>query len=168
MSVKSLTKKIALAAVLALAAVSVGTAPASAAPHVNTTTGMTLEGVPLALRGYDPVAYFTEGRPVLGNPSIVSKHDGAVYQFTSEANRRKFESEPSRFAPQYGGFCAYGVSVGAKFLKNHELFKVVDGKLYLNLNRDIQQTWKKDIAGNISKADGNWREIRDKAPTELK
>ena len=87
---------------------------------------------------------------------------------SSEANKEKFEKDPERYAPQYGGYCAFGVSVGAKFDGDPALFRVVDDKLYLNLNPEIQTTWGKDIPGNIAKADGNWSRIREKAPSELK
>jgi hypothetical protein len=154
---------------LALALLIVGlTLPAHASHHVNTITGLTLEGGPLALRGYDPVAYFTEGRAVLGKPTVMAKFDGAVYQFSSETNKQAFEKDPARYVPQYGGFCAYGVSLRAKFDSDPAVFKIVDGKLYLNLNRDIQKTWEKDVAGNLRKADQNWNRIRDVAPLQLK
>lgn len=152
-----------------VAAAVLGASPSLAADHhVNTTAGLTLAGAPLALRGFDPVAYFTEGKPVLGKTSIVAKHDGAVYQFASEENQRRFEKDPARYAPQYGGFCAYGASLGAKFDGDPTAFKIVDGKLYLNLNQEIQAKWGEDVAGNISKASQQWKRIRDVAPSELK
>lgn len=154
---------------LALTLLALGLAlPVAASNHVNTTTGLTLAGAPLALRGYDPVAYFTEGRAVLGKPGITAAFDGAVYQFSSEANRSRFERNPSRYAPQYGGFCAFGVSVGAKFDGDPTVFKVVGDKLYLNVNTDIQKKWEADIEGNLQKSDKNWKRIRDAAPSELK
>jgi len=154
-----------LVAILALALI--GTLPL-AAVHVNTSEGMTLAGAPLAIHGYDPVAYFTENRALAGKASLQVKHDGAAYRFSSAANMKKFEANPERYAPQYGGFCAYGVAVGAKFDGDPHLFRVVNNKLYLNLNPDIQKTWEKDVAGNITKANGLWAKIRDKAPSELK
>ena len=154
-----------LAAVLAL--MLAGSVPMSA-NHVNATTGMTLAGAPLAIHGYDPVAYFDEGRARVGKAAFTVKHADAAYRFVSEANKEKFEKDPERYAPQYGGYCAFGVSVGAKFDGDPALFRVVDDKLYLNLNPEIQTTWGKDIPGNIAKADGNWSRIREKAPSELK
>lgn len=136
--------------------------------HVNTTSGMTTAGAPLAAHGYDPVAFFTQNRAVLGGPAHMAKHDGAAYRFASAANKAKFEADPSKYAPQFGGFCAYGVSVGAKFDGDPRLFKIVDGKLYFNLNSDIQKLWVRDIPGNITKANGNWAKIRDVAPERLK
>ncbi len=142
--------------------------PALADHHVNASAGFTLEGVPLALRGFDPVAYFTMGKPVVGQPAIVAKHDGAVYQFATEENRRAFQKDPARYVPQFGGFCAYGVALGKKLDGEPTAFKIVDGKLYLNLNHDVQAKWGEDISGNVAKAEQQWKRIRDVAPSELK
>ena len=142
--------------------------PGNALVDVNTSTGITLAGAPLAIHGYDPVAYFTEGRAVMGKAEFAATHNDAAYRFSSEANKRKFERNPDRYVPQYGGFCAYGVSAGAKFDGVPHLFKVVNGKLYLNLNEEIQKKWLEDIPGNLRKADANWNRIRGKSPAELK
>jgi YHS domain-containing protein len=139
----------------------------AAGPDVNTTIGMTAAKAPLAAHGYDPVAFFTQNRAVLGNAAHSAVHNGAAYRFSSEANQRKFERNPEAYAPQYGGFCAFGVSVGAKFDGDPRLFRVVDGKLYFNLNPDIQQSWLKDVPGNIQKADGHWTKIRNTPPQDL-
>ena len=136
--------------------------------ETNTSTGMTLAGAPLAIHGYDPVAYFTEGQARVGKATLTAKHGDAAYRFVSEANKEEFERNPERYAPQYGGYCAFGVSVGAKFDGDPTLFRVVDGKLYFNLNPEIQATWQKDIPGNIGKAEQNWPQIREKAPSDLK
>ncbi len=136
--------------------------------RVNVTTGLSEAGAPLALHGYDPVAYFTEGRARLGTAAFTAKHDGAAYRFASQAHKEMFEKNPERYVPQFGGFCAYGVAVGAKFDGDPTLFRVVNDKLYLNLNPDIQATWTKDVPGNIAKANRNWTKIREKAPSELK
>ena len=143
-------------------------APGNAIVDINTSTGMTLAGGPLAIHGYDAVAYFTDGRAVVGQAQYSATHNEAAYRFSSEANKKKFEKNPDRYVPQYGGFCAFGVSVGAKFDGAPRLFKVVDGKLYFNLNREIQKKWLEDVPGNIVKADANWAKIRDKSPMELK
>lgn len=163
---------IVLISIFALAAVpAVATppkAPAVAQHDVNLAAGMTLAGAPLAIHGYDPVAFFTEGKARLGDARHTVAHEGAAYRFVSEANRRSFERNPSRFLPQYGGFCAYGVSVGAKFDGDPRVFAVVDGKLYFNLNPEIQKTWEEDRAGNIRKADDTWPGIRTADPADLK
>ena len=154
-----------VAAAAVMLAGSVSTA--HAADHINTSTGLTIAGAPLAIHGYDTVAYFIQGRARVGKAAFTATHDGAAYRFVSEANKEKFEKNPQRYVPQYGGFCAFGVSVGAKFDGDPTLFRIVDGKLYFNLNPDIQAQWIKDIPGNVIKADRNWKEIREKAPSEL-
>jgi len=134
---------------------------------VNTTHGLTLAGPGLALRGYDPVAYFTEGKPVIGKATYTAMYNGATYQFASEAHLQAFKANPAQYVPQYGGFCAFGVAVGAKFDGDPELWRIEEGKLYLNLNPDIQEQWEKNIPGHITKADTNWPMIKDRAPAEL-
>jgi YHS domain-containing protein len=143
-------------------------ATASDQNHVNTSRGFTAAGAPLAVHGYDVVAYFTDGRPRPGKAAFTVLHDGAAYQFSTQTNQEAFEKNPERYTPQFGGFCAYGAALGAKFDGDPNLAKIVNGKLYLNLNPDIQNTWEKDIPGNIVKAEQNWTRIRDKAPSELK
>jgi YHS domain-containing protein len=141
--------------------------PVFAGPDVNTSGGYTLAGAPLALRGYDPVAYFQDGKPVLGSAKYSAVHAGAAYQFASEENLKLFKKTPERYAPQYGGFCAYGASLGKKFDGDPLAWKVVDGKLYLNLSPDIQAKWQEDVAGNVAKADKAWPSIKDKAPSAI-
>ena len=119
------------------------------------------------LSGYDPVAYFTDGKPVRGNGYHVAEYKGVTYAFANKENRKAFEANPDRYAPAYGGYCAYGVAVGKKFVADPTVWRIVDGTLYVNLDRDIQRTWEKDVPGNIKKADANWSEIKDKAPADL-
>lgn len=155
-----------IAAVLVLLAGSISTAFAN--NRTNTSTGMTLAGAPLAMHGYDAVAFFTEGQARVGKAAFTATYDGAAYRFTSQANKEAFEKNPQRYLPQFGGFCAFGVSVGAKFDGDPTLWRIVNNKLYFNLNPDIQAQWKKDIPGNIAKAEQNWEQIREKTPAELK
>ena len=152
---------------VALVAIMAATSVSAHANSVNTSTGLTAAGGPLAIHGYDVVSYFTEGRARVGKAVHSVKHGAAVYRFHSEANKQEFKANPERHLPQYGGYCAFGVSVGAKFDGDPTLFKVVDGKLYFNLNPEIQQQWLRDIDGNIKKADQNWTKIRDREPSEL-
>ncbi len=152
---------------IALVAIMAATSVSAHPNSVNTSTGLTAAGGPLAIHGYDVVSYFTEGRARVGKAVHSVKHGEAVYRFYSEANLRLFEADPKRYLPQYGGYCAFGVSVGAKFDGDPTLFKVVDGKLYFNLNPEIQQQWLRDIDGNIGTADRNWTKIRNKAPSDL-
>ncbi len=145
-------------------------APVTAAgPHdlVNVSTGLTSTGAPLALHGYDPVAYFTDGAPRLGTAKFSAKHAGATYRFASEAHLDAFDDAPERYVPSFGGFCAYGVSVGKKFDGDPNQWAVVDGMLYLNLNADIRAVWKEDVPGNIRKAVEEWSDIKGKATASL-
>ena len=151
-----LKKPLFLAAMLIVGAV-VSTS-AFAQDYTHSTPGVS---------GYDPVAYFTEGKPLKGNGYHVSDFQGVTYAFASEEHKELFDANPEKYVPAYGGYCAYGVAVGKKFVADPEVWKIVQGRLYLNLDRKIQRTWEKDIPGNIKKADANWAEIRDKAPSDL-
>jgi len=116
----------------------------------------------IALSGYDPVAFFTEKKPVHGDPGITASYEGATYLFSSKKHQAKFESNPSKYAPQYGGFCAFGASVGALFPVEVDTWQIRDGKLYLNLNPGILKAFNKDFKGNVSKADQNWPDLAKK------
>ena len=113
-----------------------------------------------ALRGYDPVAYFTEHRPVEGSTEFTAEYQGSTFRFANKANRDAFAAAPARYAPQYGGYCAFGTAHGHKAAIDPAVFSVVDGKLYLNYDRDVQKQWSGDIPGYITKADANWPEVR--------
>jgi len=110
----------------------------------------------VAIDGTDPVAYFTEGRPVAGRAEHALMWRGAEWRFASEANRAAFEADPERYAPQYGGWCAWAVAEGYTASTVPEAWAIVDGRLYLNYSRGIQRRWERDVPGNISRADGNW------------
>ena len=142
-------------------------APVQAADEVNVVPGLSIAGAPLALHGYDAVAYFKAGKPVRGTDAFVHVHEGAAYRFSSADNLDAFKADPARYAPQYGGFCAYGVAVGKKFDGDPQLWKIEDGRLYLNLNQEIYETFLEDVDGNIEKADDNWPEIEHVAALEL-
>jgi YHS domain-containing protein len=113
----------------------------------------------VALRGYDPVAYFKDGRPVKGTAEYRAEYKGSTFHFASQANRDSFAADPAKYAPQYGGYCAYGTAGGYKAAIDPAAFTVVDGKLYLNYNRDVQKDWSKDVPGFVSKADKNWPKV---------
>jgi YHS domain-containing protein len=110
----------------------------------------------VAVGGYDPVAYFSGGEPVKGREDITLEHDGVIWRFASENNREAFKAEPARYAPKYGGYCAYAVSGGGSSPGDPRHWKIVDGKLYLNASRRVHERWEKDIPGHIRKADANW------------
>lgn len=114
----------------------------------------------LAIGGYDTVAYFTEGTAKKGTANHTATFKNAIYYFSSSENRDLFKSNPAKYAPQFGGFCAYGVTKGRKFDTDPTAWRVVDGKLYLNLNHDVQQVWVKDIPGNITSAIDTWPTIK--------
>lgn len=155
-----------LAATLSFGAITVAVpTPAHAYDEQSAATINVAQGI--ALHGYDPVAYFTEGRPTPGSARYTATHEGAVYQFATEEHRARFEANPSNYAPQYGGFCAMGVALGKKLDVDPGSFSVVDGKLYLNVNADVYRIWRQDIPGNIRSADENWPAIAGKAPNTL-
>ena len=115
-----------------------------------------------AIKGYDPVAYFTEGKPVKGNPDLTLDWMGATWSFASPENKNLFEEDPGKYAPQYGGYCAYGVSKGGLYKIDPEAWTIVQGKLYLNYSLKIQSDWSVDIPGFIEKADAKWPELSKK------
>jgi len=112
--------------------------------------------------GYDPVAYFKEGKPVVGNNSDIWTWKGATWRFASAENREAFRQKPEAFAPAYGGYCAWAVSQGYTAKGDPKYWKIVEGKLYLNYDGNVQKNWERDIPGHISKADGNWPKVLDK------
>lgn len=121
----------------------------------------------LAIHGYDPVAYFSDGKAVAGEPGIAATHDGATYRFASAEHRDQFLADPVKYVPQYGGYCAYGTTLGKKFDGDPNAWKVVDGKLYLNLSPDVQRKWLEDVPGFIAKAEDVWPTIKAKSPETL-
>lgn len=110
----------------------------------------------IALGGFDPVAFFTDAKPVNGSPSITATEQGATYFFASEGHKKLFVSDPAKYVPQYGGFCAFGVALGALFPVDISTWQIRDGKLYLNLNPEILKNFNADFTGNVAKATGNW------------
>jgi YHS domain-containing protein len=133
-----------------------GLQPASAEGVVNASSWSG------AIEGYDPVAYFEEGKPVEGDSDYSHEWLGATWYFSSAENRDRFAADPERYAPQYGGYCAWAVSQGYTAEIDPEAWSVVDGKLYLNYSKDVQAQWQQDVPGNIAKGDANWPDIRDK------
>lgn len=109
-----------------------------------------------AIRGYDPVAYFTVGEPTPGEDKYSTKWQGAIYKFSSADNLALFKSSPEQYAPQYGGYCAYAVSKGATASTEPEAWTIVNGRLYLNFSTSVRKRWRKDIPGHIKAADRNW------------
>lgn len=112
-----------------------------------------------AIKGYDPVAYFKVGQPVKGKRAFSYKWMGATWYFASAENKDAFQKQPEMFAPQYGGFCAYAVSQGITADIDPHAWRIIDGKLYLNLSVGVQEIWERDIPGYIAQADQNWPTI---------
>src|SRR5882757_9078285 len=111
-----------------------------------------------AIRGYDAVAYFKEGKPVKGDAKFAYTYKGASWRFSSQKNLDLFKTNPDQYAPQYGGYCAYGTSQGHKAPIDPQAWTIVNGKLYLNYSSSIKETWVKDKPGFIQMADKNWPE----------
>jgi YHS domain-containing protein len=137
------------------------------ASKINVSSGLTAQGFCLAMHGYDLVSYFTQGQPVVGYEKYSTAYKEASYRFASESNLKAFESDPEKYLPQYGGFCSFGTAEGGKFDGNPQLWKIVDGKLYLVVNEDVQKLWGENIPHHIEIADHNWPKIADKAIEEL-
>ncbi len=127
--------------------------PAFAGGAVNKTLFGT------ALDGYDAVAYHTLDRPVEGSRQFSYKWRGAAWRFVSAKHRDLFAADPERYAPAYGGYCAYGMAQGAKVDIDPSAWRIVDGTLYLNVNKDVQRTWAQDIPGYITRADRHWQRL---------
>jgi YHS domain-containing protein len=136
---------------MAVAAIAVQqtTAQSKADPINHTKNGVAIEG-------YDPVAYFTDNKPVKGDPKFAAMWNGSTWQFASEAHRYLFTQEPEKYTPQYGGYCAFAVSEGHTATIDPEAWKIVNSKLYLNYSKSIRETWQKDQANRITAADKNW------------
>ena len=109
-----------------------------------------------AIKGYDPVAYFTDKKPVKGSSAYKAEYLGSVFHFVSQANRDAFAASPNKYAPQYNGFCAFGAAGGYKAAIEPAAFTIVNEKLYLNYNQDVRKKWSADIPGFVAKADKNW------------
>ena len=151
----SLTRRSLLVAALAIPVAGTILRPAAAAePEIFATRGV-------AIQGYDPVAYFTEGRAVPGAPEDALMWHGATWHFATEATMEAFEMNPQAYAPQYGGYCAYAMAKGAVATTVPEAFTVVDGRLYLNNSLPVRSVWSEDIPGNVARADANWPRVLD-------
>ena len=143
-------RTLALAAALLIAAA----LPGHAADRVFAEDGK-------AIRGYDPVAYFTEEKAVEGKAGLTHEYDGATWHFTSAENRDAFAAEPAKYAPQYGGYCAWAVSQNYTAPIDPDAWSIRDGKLYLNYSLAVRARWALDKPGNIAAADRNWPALRE-------
>ncbi len=139
-------------------------APIAMADH-SPQVGVDENGI--ILNGYDAVAYFTMNKPVKGSKEFMAVHDGAIYLFSSAKNRDAFNENPGDFAPQYGGWCAYGAALGKKFHVDGQAYEIVHGKLYVNLDKGIQKKWAGERDAFIRDADAKWPSIKKTPADEL-
>ncbi len=146
------TQSVQIQTLLSLAAVAASVCFSVFAGEFNETDGV-------AIHGYDAVAYVVDGTATAGVKDFTSIYKGSVFRFKDAANRDAFIASPEKFAPQYNGFCAFGVSRGYKAATSPDAFSVVDGKLYLNYNADVKAMWNKDVPGYIVKADKQWADV---------
>ncbi len=156
-SVKTLLLALAVAA-FGMGAAAVATPAYAAKPAVYLQ-----KNAEAAIGGYDLVSYFQgAGEPVKGSAQFAAIHNGVTYWFASAANRDAFRKTPSRYLPQYGGYCAWAAAEGKLAPGRPQFYRVVDGKLYLNFDRGVQTRWLKDIPGFIAKANANWPGLLEK------
>jgi YHS domain-containing protein len=141
---------------VALLAAALMTAPVFAAAAKDKADPINKASGGVALKGYDAVAYFTEGKAVKGRADFQHEWMGAKWHFSSAANRDLFAKSPEKYAPQFGGYCAWAVSNNYVYDADPTLWKIVDGKLYVNYNRLAQWQWSRDMANRIKKGHENW------------
>lgn len=116
----------------------------------------------LGLKGHDPVGFFTEGRPVLGRAQYESTYNGVRYRFGSAENKRLFDADPAKYEPQFGGFCAYGVSRGYAVDIELDAFQIVNGRLLMQYNKDVREKFNEEPQANLRKADEKWPKVVEK------
>ncbi len=148
-----LTRRTFLASAVAVPAAALLTRPAMAAePPVYATNGV-------AINGYDPVAYFTEEKAVKGSPEHTSGWDGATLHFASAQNKAMFDADPEKYAPKYGGYCAYAVSKGYIAKTDPDAWSIHEGRLYLNFSKSVRALWSARKRHHITQADANWPSV---------
>jgi YHS domain-containing protein len=134
-----------------------------------------IDGTRFAVSGFDTVSYFDltqsavgtpQASPLPGKASITAEYNGATFAFATEENRTRFLAEPAKYAPQYDGHCAFGVAKGGKVPGNPKLWRIVDGKLYLNIKDSVVSQWEENIPGNIKTAQKNWKSLEKKAASK--
>lgn len=116
----------------------------------------------VGIQGYDPVAFFTDGKPVLGNEQFHSKYHDVTYRFVSAEHQAMFENDPAKYEPQFGGYCAYGVAKGHLAPVKIDAFQIVDGRLLMQYDMKVKETFNKDQEGNLQAADKKWPALTEK------
>ena len=129
------------------------------ASWAGTNTLLNLDYSGLAIQGYDPVAFFTEGKPVKGTSEMTSTNDGAIYRFSSKAHKDLFDTDPAKYEPEFGGYCAYGVSRNKLVEIDVEAFQIVDGRLLLQYSKRVRDQFNKAQTVNLTKANENWSKL---------
>ena len=125
-------------------------------------TLLNLDKTGVAIQGYDPVAFFTDNKPLKGKPEFPARHNGALYYFASNEHRELFKSEPAKYEPVFGGYCAYGVSKGKLVEIDVTAFQIVNGRLLLQYSKGVRDDFNKDTNGNLAKAESNWPGLVEK------
>ena len=151
---KSMTLQRFTAAIAAMVFAIITATASIAAPDASPIN--TLDGKGVAIKGYDPVAYFTEGAPRKGKPEFAAQHRGTAWHFASAQNKAAFEAAPDKYVPVYGGYCAYGVAQGYLVKIEPDAWAIRDGKLYLNYDKSVQKMWSEKPAEYIKTADQKW------------
>ena len=128
----------------------------------QTKTLLNLDKSGVAIQGYDPVAFFADGKPVKGRPDLSSARDGATYHFASAEHKVLFDQDPAKYEPTFGGYCAYGVSRNKLVSIDVDAFQIVGGQLLLQYSKGVRDDFNKDQAGNLAKANANWPGLVDK------
>jgi len=141
-----------MASIVAGAFVLAVAAGAAFAGDVNQDAGV-------AVKGYDPVAYFVDHKPVKGSPAYTAEFGGVTYEFASKAHRDAFSADPAKYVPQYGGFCAFAMAKGHKADIDPAAFSIVANKLYLNHSEKVRDMWQQDIPDFVTQADNNWSSV---------
>jgi YHS domain-containing protein len=124
--------------------------------QTSAKTLVNVDGTGVAIQGYDPVAFFTDNRPVKGEQKFLIKHDGAIFFFATKEHKDLFKENPAKYEPEFGGYCAYGVSKNKLVEIDVDAFQIVDGKLLLQYSKGIRDDFNADTKGNLAKADANW------------
>ena len=128
----------------------------------QTKTLLNLDKADVAIQGYDPVAFFTDNKPVKGKSELPARHNGALYYFASKEHRELFKSDPAKYEPAFGGYCAYGLSKGKLVEIDVDAFQIVNGRLLLQYSKGVRDDFNKDTKGNLSKAEANWPGLVEK------
>ena len=139
-----------------------GSAPGQGSPSSSEKVLVNTDRHGLALDGHDPVAFFTDARPVKGRPEYTARYQGAEYRFATMEHQAAFAADPAKYAPQFGGFCAYGLSRGHTASVEIDTWQIVDGRLLLNYNQSVRKQFDAERTENLRKADANWPGVVEK------